>query len=351
MPEPERNSVGGIKGRRGKRASLGVVDDTFVASYTSTPAGAPGNGSKSVGGPNALKEVTLSQARNKALARLGASTDHGSSGMLSEPSKGPIKLLPQMFRDPEVESEYRHTAFLMHRPFLAWTFCLFGIMYLTVMVSGIIWDAGLDETQAPSVGAIAASAALRGVAGLAALLAAFAVLTDALSHESAYMCALLALVLLWAAPQIAQRLRGYLHECPEILLLYLAVYSVLCPAFHMRFVFVTCLGLTLAQVPPRPTADVPPPALTRRAELTRARGRRCCCLRRRASSAPPTSQRPSPTSTCARCSRRSWPTAWASGSRAERSAPTARSSSTRSCFRCVGMRRGRPRRLMALDGA
>ena len=250
--------------RRGKRASLGVVDDTFLASRNGSAhlggvsaaaaatASANASSTSGAGGRNALKEMTLSQQRNKALARLGQSADAGSSGMVHQPAKGRMawlfNLLPCTFRDPEVEEEYRQTAYLMHRPFIVWTFTLFAILYCVVMISGIIWDVGLDDTNAPSTGVVVASAALRGFAAAASMLVALGVLTESFTYTGASAASVLAMLLLWLAPQVAQRLRGYVQEVPELLLLYLAAHTVLCPALHMRTVLACCLGLTALQL-------------------------------------------------------------------------------------------------------
>ena len=133
---------------RAKRASLGVVDDKFLASYQ-----------RSAG--NAVHEITLSQQRNKALAKLGASEIRGANGMISQPKKGALNLLPNMFNDPEVEYEYQTTAFLMHRPFVVWILWLFSMLYFMVMVGTLTWDLGLEEEMRSASSVAIAATSLR----------------------------------------------------------------------------------------------------------------------------------------------------------------------------------------------
>ena len=62
--------------RATKRVSIGVVDDKFVEMRSKTGMQA----AKQSGAAAMQKEVSLSQARNKALARLGASDDDDNFG-------------------------------------------------------------------------------------------------------------------------------------------------------------------------------------------------------------------------------------------------------------------------------
>jgi class 3 adenylate cyclase len=253
------NAEAGGNRKSKKRVSLGVVDDKFVAAYQAPQQRQQGGG--------VSKEVSLSQARSKALARLGATDGNsafqqptGGGGRNGKKRRTPI--LPLKFNDPEVEVEYSLTAYIMHRPFLAWFMLLFALTYTVVCVATLSYDLRhSNEMGSPSMGAIAAAAALRATAAASALLVAILVLSDRLSLKGAQVWTAIAALLLWASPLAATHLRKDMRECPELLLLYLACYAVLCPGFRIRYTAGLCIslgclqGLSLAATVPLQTDE------------------------------------------------------------------------------------------------
>ena len=242
------SSPSGTSRKSQKRVSLGVVDDTFVSAYKQPPQRRDAGGG--VG-----KEVSLSQARSKALARLGASENDSLAfqqqpGGRAKGKKGRRKpILPLKFHDPEVEEEYRLTAYIMHRAFLGWLLLLFGLMYTVVCVATLLYDLRqIDEGATfPTMAAVGASAGLRALAAIFCFLVAILVLGNTLTLKGAHAWTACSMILLWFAPLASMQLRGDARECPELLLLYLACYAVLCPGFHIRFVAGLCISLAVLQ--------------------------------------------------------------------------------------------------------
>lgn len=233
-----------------RRVSLGVVDSSFLTAYQK---GGPSGPKKSGPGSahNAGNEVSLSQARSKALARLGASEDAGGPAQAFATGRNGRRrrrepLLPPKFNDPEVEEEYQLTAYLMHRSFLVWLLLLFGLAWGMIALSTLLYD--LRENSNVSAAAASAAAVLRGAASALALVDAVLVLGSRLSLRSAQMLTSMALVLLWAAPLGAAAIRSEVHECPELLLLLVGTYGVLCPAFHIRLVAAVMLTMCALHV-------------------------------------------------------------------------------------------------------
>lgn len=230
---------------RKKRVSLGVVDDKFLSAYQQPQRAGPRSGMAD----GANKEVSLSQARSKALARLGASEEAGGpanayvAGGPGRKGRRP-PLLPLLFHDPEVEAEYRMTAYIMHRAFLVWMLLLFGVAYATVAVVTLVHDLRDSSPVSPPIAG--AAAAVRCVAVLACVIGAVLVLGNRLTLRMAQVWTALTLLALWAAPLTAAAMREYTRECPELLLLCFASYGVLCPAFHIRLVATILLVLCAA---------------------------------------------------------------------------------------------------------
>ena len=173
--------------RPNRRVSIGVVDDKFLAQQKQARQGAA---SKS-----ATNEVTLSQARSKALARLGASesgmgTQFASGGPGGRRRRKREPLLPDRFNDPEVEEEYTLTAYLMHRAFIVWMLLLFALAYTIVGVVTLIGDlSGTPNASGATVasGAAGAAAALRGAAVFLCVLIAALVLSNRLSLRAVHL--------------------------------------------------------------------------------------------------------------------------------------------------------------------
>ena len=226
-----------------RKTSLGIVDAAFAKQRDPDTSKAPRNA--------ANKEVALSMGRNKALARLGAAED-GMSAFEAQPGKrksGRMKpLLPLKFSEPDVEAEYRLTAYLMHRSFLVWLMLLFALTYTVVGVTTLYYDSTTSYAPQAESGAYIAAFALRLAAATLSLLVAILVTCCEPSLVKAETLIALALLLLWVSPLAAALLRGMAQECPELIVIYFTAYGVLCPAFHIRLVTGACLTLTGLQV-------------------------------------------------------------------------------------------------------
>ena len=170
------------------------------------------------------KEVSLSQARNKALARLGAS-EHNMNAYQQPGGNKTRKraLLPLKFNDQEVENEYDNTAYLMHRHIVVVLLLVFAVTYTAVAIATLLYDLNNSTAIRPTgIGAIAGAAALRAAAALSALVLAMLVTANRLKLRGVQIGMGVTLVLLWASPLAAMTLRGDAFECPELLILYLS---------------------------------------------------------------------------------------------------------------------------------
>ena len=224
-----------------KRASVGVIDEKFL--NTRKQASKRNNQDD-----HAFQEVTLSAARNKALQRLGASEDGTSNVKAGLDKDSKRNIFPEKFNDPEVEDEYVATAYLMHRPFLVWSMLLFTLWYIIFAIVAVVYDINLPEGLAPAAPDMLGAVIARSCGAIMSLVVALAVLCHALSPWLAQHMSGFTLVVLWAMPNVAQRLRGYLKESPEQLLIYLLCYTVLTPCFQMRYIAGLCWGLMTIQV-------------------------------------------------------------------------------------------------------
>ena len=289
-------------GQRGsaKRVSLGVVDEQFIAIRASqATASGPGGSAlapsaaaasheqreqpqipRSASGVG-FKEVTLSQQRNKALAKLGAAWDNNDHSQFHEKvattsswlpwrrggggRTNPFRLLPLKFHDPEMEEEYLHTAYLVHEPFLVWFLLLLALTHACVAGIALRSDLGRMGADGIARDEVAAAAALRLAAAVWTLLCAVAVVCNQLSRAAVTVCVGVAFGLLWASPLVALRLRGdaVAGEYPELLLLYFGAYGVLCPAFHIRIIAMLCGALVVGQAIVFATAPLVSSAPTR----------------------------------------------------------------------------------------
>lgn len=229
--------------KKKRRSSLGVIDTHLKAYQRQQQTNASLCDS-------ANQEITLSQARNKALERLGASEQAGGVAHAYAPRGGRSHyrqpLLPQTFADPEMEDEYRQTAFIMHRPFVCWLLIACAVAYGAIAVRNVAVATLLSSSQSAVDERNGFAAALRGLAALACLLCAALVLSNRVALAAVQFSAAVTLFLLWAAPLAAAFLRGVPHEPPELLLLVFASYGVLCPAIHVRFLLLVNVTLSVA---------------------------------------------------------------------------------------------------------
>ena len=234
-------------GRRseGRRAEsvTGATGHDFRATYEAKPTYGLQQGP--------AREVQLSQARNKALEKLGI----GVSNAVNKAEEKPwISLLRPWFPSPDTEHDYQEAAYELHRRFLFQLLMFAGCSYLAITVG---WTALAVRGQWQLVGRgalrgeRAATIALRPLFGAACLLTAMLVLRSSLGPRPASVLCV-AIIYLGAAVPFVDHARtdagaAAPEEGVEVMLMYLIAYQLLVPIFQIRYIAAAMWTLMLAQ--------------------------------------------------------------------------------------------------------
>ena len=199
---------------------------------------------------NPVHEVNLSQARNKALEKLGIGLSDKS------PVAKPWKAWYQpWFESPEQEHEYCEAAYSLHRRFLVRLLVQGGLGYLLVAVlwlvlvltrmSSFVGVGGMEN------GVRVAAATIRFVFSISCLGAAYVIQRDAIGPRTAAVLVLSLAYLVAAVPliDVARDLNDASDsEAVEIVLIFLIAYRLLVPIFQVRHVAVAMWLLSFVQV-------------------------------------------------------------------------------------------------------
>ena len=183
-----------------------------------------------------MKEVQLSQVRNKALAKLGLGLEQESP--IAKPWQSVFK---PWFASPETEHDYREAAYALHRRFLVRLLIHGGIMYAFVAVLwalfvslGLAWSVGQNGSCGAICGPRGATVVMRFLGAAGQFAVAIIVVCSSLGPR-AIGITVFCLVYLLAAVPLADLARGGSQDEPaELMLVYLIVYRILVPIFQIR---------------------------------------------------------------------------------------------------------------------
>ena len=198
---------------------------------------------------NPVNEVHLSQARNKALEKLGIGLNNGDS----EAQKPWESVFKPWFRDPQKEADYRDAAFQLHRRFLVRLLVQGGIAYLAIAT---MWLLFVLLAYRPFVGAdgmqtVRVAAGIVRFSFCAACLASAWVISKFDIKPRAAALLVMSLTYLVAAVPLVDMARDVddsQAEAVELVIVYLVAYRVLVPIFQVRYVFCAMWLLTIIQL-------------------------------------------------------------------------------------------------------
>ena len=222
----------GGRSRRSPSIS-GATNEEFKTSYDDLFQAAPGGRALR---QDPMKEVQLSQVRNKALAKLGLGLEQESP--IAKPWQSVFK---PWFASPETEHDYREAAYALHRRFLVRLLVHGGIMYAFVALLwalfvslGLAWSVGQNGSCGAICGPRGATVIMRFLGAAGQFAVALLVVCSSLGPR-AIGITVMSLVYLLAAVPLADLARGGTQDEPaELMLVYLIVYRLLVPIFQIR---------------------------------------------------------------------------------------------------------------------
>ena len=224
---------------------------------------------------DAVKEVGLSQARNKAVEKLGV-------GIGGEAEKHPgVTLFKPWFTTPELEEEYRSAAYTLQRKQITRIIFVMSFVYIGLFI--VEFSRKVVDPNEIYSGYIVMYIFLRVFSAISAFLIAFEMRRKVLHHHDAMRLCLLQVMLFALIPSLKgdsdassePRPTTYATEFPgeflnsiaaaplfplrsvtlsmlsdesfELMSIYIIAYSMLVPIFPIRFVGTAMVALTALQ--------------------------------------------------------------------------------------------------------